>query len=136
MFDKYIIPLTKGKKRKGRGIGSGRGKTCGRGTKGQNARKSGGVRLGFEGGQTPIYRRLPKVGFFHEGYDYNLVNLKDLEENESILSGQLVDFSLDKKKTKILGTGDLTKQLTVKSHSFSNSAIVKIENAGGKVIKS
>lgn len=135
MFDKYIIPLVKGKKRKGRGIGSGRGKTCGRGTKGQNARKSGGVRLGFEGGQTPIYRRLPKVGFFHEGYDYNLVNLKDLEENDKILDGQIVDFSLDSKKTKVLGFGELTKNLTIKAHKFSSSAKEKIEKLGGKIVK-
>jgi large subunit ribosomal protein L15 len=136
MFDKYIIPLVKGKKRKGRGIGSGRGKTCGRGTKGQLARKSGGVRLGFEGGQTPIYRRLPKIGFFHEGYEYNLVNLKDLEENEKILSGETIDFSLDKKKTKILGDGELTKVLTIKANKFSSSARTKIESVGGKIIQS
>lgn len=133
--EEYIVPLIRKRKRKGRGIGSGQGKTCGRGTKGQRARKSGNVRPGFEGGQTPIYRRLPKVGFFHKKHDFNLVNLGDLQSNEEIVNGQVVDFSLSKKKTKVLGKGELNKSLTIKAHNFSSSAKKKIENASGIAVK-
>lgn len=135
MFEKYIVSLVEGKKRKGRGIGSGKGKTCGRGTKGQLSRKSGHVRQGFEGGQTPIYRRLPKVGFFHEKLEFNLVNLEDFQNSEAITDGQVIDFSFEKKNTKVLGTGDLTKKITVKAHKFSSSAKAKIEALGGTVVE-
>lgn len=135
MFEKYIVPLVEGKKRKGRGIGSGKGKTCGRGTKGQLSRKSGHVRPGFEGGQTPIYRRLPKVGFSHSKEDLNLVNLYEFQDNETVVDNQTIDFSLEKKHTKILGAGDLTKKITIKAHKFSASAKAKIEELGGTVIE-
>lgn len=137
MFEKYITSLVEGRKRKGRGIGSGRGKTCGRGTKGQLSRKSGNVRQGFEGGQTPIYRRLPKVGFFHKKQNFNLVNLDDLQNNEKVVDSQIIDFSLLNKgrKTKILGNGDLTKKIIIKAHKFSSSARTKIENLDGSAIE-
>jgi large subunit ribosomal protein L15 len=137
MFEKYITSLVEGRKRKGRGIGSGKGKTCGRGTKGQLSRKSGNVRQGFEGGQTPIYRRLPKVGFFHKKQNFNLVNLDDLQNNEKVMDNQTIDFSsLNKgKKTKILGSGNLTKKLIIKAHKFSSSAKIKIKNLDGVAIE-
>lgn len=125
--------------RKGRGTGSGLGKTSGRGHKGQKARSGGGVRLGFEGGQMPLTRRLPKRGFTNIfAKVYSEVNLADLEVFEA---GTVVTPELLKKagvirkinqNIKILGGGDLTKQLTVQAQKFSKSAQEKIEALGGK----
>lgn len=127
--------------RKGRGVGSGNGKTAGRGHKGQNSRSGGGVRPGFEGGQMPLYRRLPKRGFNNKQFapSYVEVNITDLER---FADGTIVDAELLKNsgllsvpKTndgiKVLGTGDLTKKLTVKAAKFTASAKEKIEKAGG-----
>ncbi len=125
--------------RKGRGPGSGNGKTAGKGHKGQNARSGGGVRPGFEGGQMPLARRLPKRGFNNIfATKYATINVSDLERFED---GAVVDAAAIKeagllKKTldgvKILGDGELTKKLTVKATAFSDSAKEKIEKAGGK----
>ncbi len=131
---------THSKKRIGRGHGSGTGKTAGKGHKGQNARSGGGVKAGFEGGQMPLQRRLPKRGFTPlTRKEYVLVNLRDLELFDA---GSVVDLETlgkagliaqIKDGVKILGDGDLTKALTVKAHKFSNSAKAKIEAAGGQV---
>ena len=125
--------------RKGRGTGSGNGKTAGKGHKGQNARSGGGVRPGFEGGQFPIYRQHPKRGFKNIfGTDYAIVNVADLNQ---FAEGTVVDAELLKatglvKKVyagvKVLGNGELTTKLTVKAAKFSKSAVEKIEKAGGK----
>ncbi|MBE6648464.1 MAG: 50S ribosomal protein L15 [Ruminococcaceae bacterium] len=130
---------TKPKYRKGRGIGSGNGKTAGKGHKGQNARSGGGVRPGFEGGQLPIYRRLPKRGFTnHFAKHYAIINVGDLEIFENgteVTLEMLVEKRILRKELdglKVLGTGDLTKSLTVKAKIFSASAKEKIEAAGGK----
>ncbi|MCD7746812.1 MAG: 50S ribosomal protein L15 [Firmicutes bacterium] len=124
--------------RKGRGIGSGNGKTAGKGHKGQNARSGGGVRPGFEGGQLPLYRKLPKRGFYNRfGKEYAIVNVSELNK---FGDGDVVDIdSLMEKRIvrkeydglKVLGNGDLTKKLTVKATAFSASAKEKIEAAGG-----
>jgi len=128
------------KKRVGRGPGSGHGGTSCRGNKGQKSRSGGGVRLGFEGGQMPLIRRLPKRGFtskFKE--EYNIVNLKSLEEkfndNEEVNPSTLKEKGLIKKDLpiKILGSGEITKKLKVKVAGFSNSAREKILEAGGTV---
>lgn len=126
-------------KRIGRGHGSGNGKTAGKGHKGQNARSGGGVRPGFEGGQMPMTRRIPKRGFNNIfATKYSVVNVSDLDQ---FVDGTVVDTDLLKasgliKKTndgvKILGNGELTKNLTVKAAAFSASAKEKIEKAGGK----
>ena len=126
-------------KRIGRGHGSGNGKTAGKGHKGQNARSGGGVRPGFEGGQMPMTRRIPKRGFNNIfATEYSVVNVSDLDQ---FVDGTVVDADLLKasgliKKTndgvKILGNGELTKNLTVKAAAFSASAKEKIEKAGGK----
>ncbi len=126
-------------KRIGRGHGSGNGKTAGKGHKGQNARSGGGVRPGFEGGQMPMTRRIPKRGFNNIfATKYSVVNVSDLDQ---FVDGTAVDADLLKasgliKKTndgvKILGNGELTKNLTVKAAAFSASAKEKIEKAGGK----
>ena len=126
-------------KRVGRGHGSGNGKTAGKGHKGQNARSGGGVRIGFEGGQMPIARRIPKRGFkIIFGTDYAIVNVADLNQ---FAEGTVVDAELLKatglvKKVyagvKVLGNGELTTKLTVKAAKFSKSAVEKIEKAGGK----
>lgn len=131
---------TKNRKRIGRGPGSGTGKTSGRGHKGQNARSGGGVRSGFEGGQMPLQRRIPKRGFVSRNKKvYNLVNLRALEVFEA---GAVVDLEQYGKQglvagikdgIKILADGDLTKALTVHAHKFSKTAVAKIEAAGGKV---
>ncbi|MEW8976854.1 MAG: 50S ribosomal protein L15 [Symbiobacterium sp.] len=129
------------RKRKGRGIGSGLGKTAGRGHKGQNARSGGGVRPGFEGGQMPLMRRLPKRGFSNAPFKvtYQVVNVADLERFESgtVVTPELLHESRvckgAVKGVKILGTGELTKALTVRAHAVSESARQKIEAAGGKV---
>lgn len=129
------------RKRVGRGPGSGLGKTSGKGHKGQNARSGGGVRPGFEGGQLPLFRRLPKRGFNNYEFktEYATVNISDLNEfADGTVVGleQLKECGLVKKEKdgiKILGNGELTKKLTVKANKFSNSAKSKIENAGGKI---
>ena len=125
--------------RKGRGAGSGNGKTAGKGHKGQNARSGGGVRVGFEGGQLPLYRKLPKRGFKNRfAVNYSIVNVEALNrfENgaivdiEALKAAKLVRKELD--GVKILGNGELTKTLTVKATVFSATAKEKIEAAGGK----
>ncbi len=126
--------------RKGRGTGSGNGKTAGRGHKGQNARSGGGVRPGFEGGQTPMYRRIPKRGFTNSVFkkDYAIINVEQLdkyEENSVIsLESLIADGTIRKELCglKVLGNGNITKKLTVKATIFSASAKEKIEAAGGK----
>lgn len=127
------------RKRIGRGIGSGTGKTSGKGHKGQNARSGGGVRPGFEGGQMPLYRRLPKRGFTNIfAKQYIAVNVSELErfENGTEVTAELLKeagvISKIKDGVKILGRGELTKKLTVKVAKFSESAKEKIEKAGGK----
>jgi large subunit ribosomal protein L15 len=126
-------------KRKGRGHGSGNGKTAGKGHKGQKARSGGGIRPGFEGGQTALARRIPKRGFNNIfGTEYAVVNVCDLErftdgtvvDTELLKASGLVKKELD--GVKILGNGELTANLTVKAAKFSQSAIEKIEKAGGK----
>ena len=125
--------------RKGRGPGSGNGKTAGKGHKGQNARSGGGVRPGFEGGQFPIYRQLPKRGFNNKRFAtvYATVNVSDLNrfEDGAIVDIQtLLDARVIRKAQdglKVLGNGDLTKKLTVKAAKFSAAAKEKIEAAGG-----
>jgi len=131
---------TKNRKRIGRGPGSGTGKQAGKGHKGQNARSGGGVKPGFEGGQMPLQRRIPKRGFVSRSKKiYNLVNLRDLEAFDS---GSVIDLEQYGKSglvvgikdgIKILADGELTKALTVHAHKFSKSAAAKIEAAGGKV---
>ncbi len=126
-------------KRVGRGIGSGTGKTSGKGHKGQNARSGGGVRPGFEGGQMPLYRRLPKRGFTNIfAKKYVTINVEVLEkfENgaevtaEALKEAGIISKTLD--GVKILGRGEVTKSLTVKVAGFTASAKEKIEKAGGK----
>ncbi len=126
-------------KRVGRGIGSGTGKTSGKGHKGQNARSGGGVRPGFEGGQMPLYRRLPKRGFTNIfAKQYVTINVSELErfENGTEVTADLLKETGVISKTldgvKILGRGELTKKLTVKVAKYSASAAEKIEKAGGK----
>jgi len=129
---------TKKRKRVGRGIGSGHGKTSGRGHKGQNARSGGGVRPGFEGGQTPIYRRLPIRGFHNRNRkEYAIVNLSTLsrfEEGTEVTPELLQKLGIVKNLKdglKILGDGDLSIKLHVKAHKFSKSAQEKITAVGG-----
>jgi len=126
--------------RKGRGIGSGNGKTAGKGHKGQNARSGGGTRLGFEGGQLPLYRALPKRGFKNVNHvEYAVVNVGDLEKfdaNTVVTPALLKETGLVKKEydgVKILGNGKLSKPLTVQANKFSKSAEKAISEAGGKV---
>ena len=126
--------------RKGRGAGSGNGKTAGKGHKGQNARSGGGVRPGFEGGQLPLYRKLPKRGFNNSrfGKQYSVVNIEllnkfndgDVVDSAALLKAGVIDSIFD--GVKILGEGELTKKLTVKAKVFSASAKEKIEAVGGK----
>ena len=127
--------------RKGRGAGSGNGKTAGKGHKGQNARSGGGVRPGFEGGQLPLYRKLPKRGFKNVrfGKQYTVINVEALNKFND---GEVVDSAallakgliadLAKNGVKVLGEGELTKKLTVKASVFSGAAQEKIEAVGGK----
>ena len=131
---------TKSKKRLGRGTATGQGKTAGKGQKGQKSRSGGGVRVGFEGGQMPLNRRLPKIGFtniFRK--EYAIVNLSDLErfDNGTIVNPEVLkEAGLVKAMlagVKILGNGELTKNLTVQAHKFSKTAAEKIAAAGGKV---
>ena len=127
--------------RVGRGMASGNGKTSGRGHKGQKARSGGGVRPGFEGGQLPLFRRLPKRGFNNYEFrtEYAVVNvgdLNDFKDGSVIELKNLKESGLVKKEKdgiKILGSGELTKKLTVKANKFSSTAKEKIENAGGKI---
>ena len=126
--------------RKGRGIGSGNGKTAGKGHKGQNARSGGGVRPGFEGGQNPLYRRLPKRGFTNRfAKQYAIVNVKTLSDKYSdgdeidiykMLSDRVIRKAGD--GLKVLGNGEISKKITVKAAIFSETAKAKIEAAGGK----
>jgi len=132
----YELPSSLGTKkqtkRKGRGHGSGQGKTAGKGHKGQNARAGGGTRPGFEGGQMPLHRRVPKRGFNNKNFAkvYEIVNLLQLNifEDNTIVTNELLISS----GIKILGNGDLNKKLTIKAKKFSKSALTKIEDAGGK----
>ena len=128
------------KKRLGRGIGSGIGHTSGKGTKGQNARSGGGVRPGFEGGQLPLFQRLPKRGFHnHNKVEFAIVNVEKLNvfENGAVVDAEaLVNASLIKEVkdgVKVLGNGELTKKLTVKANKFSEAAKKAIEALGGSV---
>ena len=131
----------KATKRLGRGTGSGQGTTAGRGHDGQNSRSGGGVRPGFEGGQMPIYRRLPKRGFTNIfAKKFTIVNLSDLnerfEDGAEVTPVTLIESGLVNKLNdgiKVLGDGNLDKKLTVKATKFSKSAIEKIEANGGKV---
>ncbi len=127
--------------RVGRGHGSGNGKTAGKGHKGQNARSGGGVRPGFEGGQMPLHRRLPKRGFNNYNFAtrYAIVNLDDLQNKfedgavvdpDALIASGLVNKLYD--GVKVLGNGEISKKLTVKAAAFSQSAKEKIEAAGGK----
>lgn len=126
--------------RVGRGIGSGNGKTAGKGHKGQKARTGGSIRRGFEGGQTPLYRRIPKRGFTnHFTTEYAIVNLSDLEkfENDTVINMELLlSEGIIRKELcglKVLGNGELTKKLTVIANKFSKTAEEKILAAGGKI---
>jgi large subunit ribosomal protein L15 len=130
---------TKDTKRRGRGHGSGNGKTAGRGHKGQKARSGGGVRIGFEGGQMPIYRRLPKRGFTNVfAKQYAQINVSDLNkfENGAVVDAQALKEAGIIKKTldgvKVLGNGDISVKVTVKAAKFTETAKEKIEAAGGK----
>ena len=126
--------------RKGRGAGSGNGKTAGKGHKGQNARSGGGVRPGFEGGQLPLYRKLPKRGFnnYRFAKKYAVINVEILNkfdngevvDSAALLAKGIIDSAFD--GVKVLGEGDITKKLTVKAAVFSASAKEKIEAVGGK----
>lgn len=131
------------RKRVGRGPGSTWGKTCGKGQKGQNSRSGGGVRIGFEGGQMPLHRRLPRRGFtniFRK--EYSIVNLQDIVGSKRLDINELIDVkalhaaglikSL-KLPLKVLGGGDVTTALKIEAHKFSASAKTKIEGAGGEV---
>ena len=133
------IGSTKNTKRKGRGTATGQGKTGGRGMNGQNSRSGGGVRLGFEGGQMPLYRRIPKRGFTNVfKKEWSIMNVSDLNcyEDGTEITPELLAKEGKVKQVKagikILGEGNLEKKLTVKANKFSKAAIEKIEAAGGK----
>ena len=131
---------TQTRKRLGRGVGSGLGKTSGKGHKGQNARSGGGVRPGFEGGQLPLFRRLPKRGFSNAQFktEYAVINLSDLnrfEEGAVVTPELLKEMGLVKNQLdgiKVLGNGTLEHKITVKAHKFSKRALEEIEKLGGK----
>ena len=130
---------TRAPKRKGRGTGNGNGTTAGRGMNGQKSRSGGGVRLGFAGGQMPLYRRIPKRGFTNIwGTEYTVLNVSDLnrfEAGSTVTPETLKEAGLAKQVKdgiKILGGGDLEKGLTVQANKFSKTAVEKIEAAGGK----
>ncbi len=137
---KYNEGSKKDIKRLGRGSSSGTGKTSGKGHKGQNARSGGGVKPTFEGGQLPLYRRLPKRGFSNAMFKttYSIINVSDLnmfDEGTVVTPELLKEMGIIKKQlsgVKVLGNGSLEKKLTVKANVFSNSAKEKIEAAGGK----
>ena len=137
---KPAVGATKDRKRIGRGPGSGHGKTSGRGAKGYNARSGGGKALGFEGGQMPLKRRLPKRGFTNKfKKQFALINVQDFErfgDNTIVDPAMMIQAGLVKKLydgVKVLGKGELSKPLTVKAHRMSGSAKEKIEKAGGQV---
>jgi len=126
-------------KRKGRGQATGLGTTAGRGMNGQNSRSGGGVKLGFEGGQMPLYRRLPKRGFTNRfAKKYSVINVSDLERFDNgteVSLEELCNAGIIKQpeaRLKVLGDGELSKKLTVKAAKFSKMAAEKIEEAGGK----
>ena len=131
--------------RKGRGVGSGNGKTAGRGHKGQNSRSGGGVRPGFEGGQMPLYRRLPKRGFNNTKFakSYIELNIQDLEifadgtavDSELLADSGILSVAKVNDGIKVLGSGELTKKLVVKAAKFTASAKEKIEKAGGSALE-
>ena len=135
------VGATKKRKIVGRGRGSGLGKTSGKGHKGQNARSGGGVRPVFEGGQTPLFRRLPKRGFSNYEFKttYATINVSDLKrfENGTLVSPALLkEVGLVKNQLdgiKVLGNGELNKKLTVQAHKFSETAVEKIEKSGSKI---
>lgn len=136
---KYNEGARQDRKRLGRGHGSGTGKTSGKGHKGQNARSGGGVSLGFEGGQTPLYKRIPKRGFNNVNrVEHAVVNLSSLNVFEDgtevtiemLLEKRIINKTLD--GVKILGQGELEKKLVVKANAFSKSAVESIEKMGGK----
>ena len=135
------VGATQKRKIVGRGRGSGLGKTSGKGHKGQNARSGGGVRAVFEGGQTPLYRRLPKRGFSNYKFKttYAVINVSDLNrfDNGTVVSPALLkEVGLIKNQLdgiKVLGNGELTKKLTVQAHKFSKTAQEKIEKSGSKI---
>lgn len=125
--------------RKGRGMGSGNGKNCGTGNKGQKSRSGGLKAPGFEGGQTPLYRRLPKFGFTNGSHkEYAIINLSSLnafEEGTVVTPALLIEAGLVKKEydgVKILGNGELNVKLTVQASKFSKTAVAAIEKLGGK----
>ncbi len=134
-------PVKKARKRVGRGPGSGMGKTSTRGEKGQWARSGGGVPAWFQGGQSPLYRRLPKRGFNNARFTtkYQVINLSDLNkfnDGDVVTPELLKEMGIIKKPLagiKVLAYGELTKKITIKAHRFSSSAVTKIESAGGKV---
>ena len=123
-------------KRVGRGPGSGHGKTSCRGHKGQKARSGGGANPGFEGGQLPLYRRVPKRGFTHISKDYTIINVSDLNKftdvvtSEELFKTGMIPKLSGREKVKILGDGNLDKALTIKADAFSKNARIKIKNAG------
>ncbi len=130
---------SRNRKRRGRGTATGQGKTGGRGMNGQKSRSGGGVRLGFEGGQMPLYRRIPKRGFTNVwAKDYAEVNVERLNAFEAgtVVTEEMLKeagiISKIKDGVKVLGRGELTTSLTVQAHKFSKSAVEKIESAGGK----
>ena len=137
---RYNEGSKKDAKRVGRGTSSGNGKTSGRGQKGQNSRSGGGVRIGFEGGQNPLFRRVPKRGFnnYNFAVRYAVINLSDLErfDDGAVVTPEILkEIGLVKKQldgVKVLGNGTLTKKLTVKATMFSKTAKEKIEKIGGK----
>ena len=134
------IGATHAKKRKGRGPGSGLGKTSGRGQKGQKARSGGSINPVFEGGQLPLYRRIPKRGFTNDRFKtrYAVINIEDLNvfDNDTVVTPAILkDAGIIKKQLdgiKILGNGKLEKKLTIQAHKFSASALEKIKEAGSK----
>lgn len=130
---------TRAPKRKGRGTATGQGKTAGRGMNGQKSRSGGGTRLGFEGGQMPLYRRLPKRGFTNIwGTEYTIINVEELNRFEAgtVITQEVLEESGLVKQVKdgikVLGQGNINVALTVKADKFSKSAVEKIEAAGGK----
>lgn len=136
----YTEGARKARKRVGRGTSSGNGKTAGRGQKGQGARSGGGKKPGFEGGQTPLFMRLPKRGFTNfNRIEYAIVNLEQLnsfEAGATVCPQTLKEAGIIKKEldgVKVLGNGKLEKAITVKAHKFSKSAVAAIEAAGGKI---
>lgn len=137
---RHSVGAVKARKVLGRGTSSGTGKTSGKGHKGQNARSGGGVRPGFEGGQLPLYRRLPKRGFSNADFKirYAVINVSDLnlfEEGSTITPELLKELGIIKNQldgVKILGNGSIEKKLTVRAHKFSDKAKKAIETAGGK----